>query len=318
MAAYLVTGGAGFIGSHLVDRLLELGRAVRVLDDFSTGRRENLVHVRDRVELLEGSVCDLQTCRAACRDVEAVLHQAALPSVPRSMADPLTTHRVNADGTFNMLLAAREAGVRRFVYASSSSVYGETQELPQRETMPLRPVSPYGASKAVGEIYCHSFSCSFGLQTVALRYFNVFGPRQDPTSEYSAAIPRFLSRLLRGQPPVVFGDGEQSRDFIYVGNVVEANLLAVQACLSDGRTCELRGQAVNVAAGRAITLNEVIAVMNELLGTAIKARYDAPRPGDVRHSLADVSAARRLIGFQPRVSFRDGLAMALEWYRKNL
>jgi nucleoside-diphosphate-sugar epimerase len=306
-----VTGGAGFIGSNLVDRLVALGRKVRVIDDFSSGKRANLAHLGDRIELLEASITDPDACAAACRDVDVVLHQAAVPSVPRSMADPATSHRANVDGTFNMLLAARDAKVRRFVFAASSSAYGETPELPKHEAMPLCPISPYGANKAVGEIYCRAFYESFGLQTVSLRYFNVFGPRQDPASQYAAAIPAFLSHMLRGESPVVFGDGEQSRDFTYVENVVEANLKAAEAP-------ELRGEVLNVACGESVTVNQVIAMMNELLGTDIAPRYEPERPGDIKHSWADISLARRLIGFEPVVDFREGLKRAFQWYRENL
>ncbi len=311
MAHYLVTGGAGFIGSNLVDRLLDRGHRVRVLDDFSSGRRENLRHARDRIELVEGSICDPDLCARACDGVDIAFHHAAQVSVPASVTAPAATHRVNVDGTFNMLRAAREAGVRRFVHAGSSSVYGEREELSLREDALPAPVSPYGATKAIGEIYCRAFSAAFGLETVTLRYFNVFGPRQDPASPYAAAIPAFLRRMLRGERPIVYGDGGQSRDFTYVENVLEANLKAAEAP-------ELGGEVVNVACGEAVTVNRVIARMNELLGTDFQPRYDSPRPGDVRHSRADLSRARDVIGYEPRVGFAEGLEKALAWYRENL
>jgi len=311
VASFLVTGGAGFIGSNIVDRLVELGHSVRVLDDFSSGRRENLAGVVDRIDLVEGSIVDPDVCRAACKDVEVVLHQAAVPSVPRSMADPVTSHKANVDGVFNMLLAARDNHARRFVFAASSSAYGETAEQPKRETMPLCPISPYGANKAMGELYCYAFYKSFGLETVSLRYFNVFGRRQDPNSQYAAAIPAFASRLLRGEPPIVYGDGEQTRDFTYIENVISANLLAAEAP-------EVHGEVLNCACGQAVSVNQMIARLNELLGTDIAPRYDPPRPGDIKHSLADISLARKIIGYEPKVPFDKGLEQALDWYKQNL
>jgi UDP-N-acetylglucosamine/UDP-N-acetyl-alpha-D-glucosaminouronate 4-epimerase len=311
MANYLVTGGAGFIGSNIVDRLVELGHTVRVLDDFSSGHHKNLDQAADRIDLIEGTICDFDTCRSACRDVEIVLHQAAVPSVPKSMADPVTSHKANVDGIFNMLLASRDAGVRRFVMAASSSSYGETPELPKRETMPVCPISPYGANKAIGEIYCYAFYKSFGLQTLALRYFNVFGPRQDPNSQYAAAIPAFLAHMLKGEPPIVFGDGEQSRDFSYIENVIQANIKAAEAT-------ETHGEVVNIACGAQVTVNQVIGRMNELLGADIEPTYEPERPGDIKHSWADVSLAREVIGFEPVVQFDEGLQQAFQWYKENL
>jgi UDP-glucose 4-epimerase len=308
---FLVTGGAGFIGSNIVDRLVELGHGVRVLDDFSSGHRQNLAHLADRIELVEGTITNPAVCRAACNGVEVVLHQAAVPSVPRSMDDPVTSHLANVDGTFNMLMAARDARVRRFVFAASSAAYGETPELPKREHMAVCPISPYGANKAIGEVYCYAFYKSFGLQTVSLRYFNVFGPRQDPNSQYAAAIPAFLSRMLQGERPVVFGDGEQSRDFSHVDNVIEANLKAAEAR-------ETHGEVLNIACGAAVTVNQVLAQMNELLGTDIKPKYEPERPGDIKHSMADISLARQVIGYEPVVQFREGLRRAFQWYKDNL
>src|SRR4051794_33668964 len=279
----LVTGGAGFIGSHLVERLLTLGCSVRVLDSFATGRRENLAHLSD-AEVVEGDVQSYERVHTAMRECEYVLHQAALPSVPRSVQDPLMTNVVNVTGTLNVLLAARDSGVRRVIFASSSSVYGPGLELPKREDLPPRPVSPYGVSKLAGESYCRAFSSVYGLETMALRYFNVFGPRQDPASQYSAAIPRFIAHARAGRPVTVFGDGTQSRDFSHVDNVVEGNLRAMAAERAEG-------QVINVACGERITLLDVIQHLQEILGHGIKVRHEDPRVGDVPHSMADVSRA---------------------------
>ena len=297
---YLVTGGAGFIGSHLVARLVERGDAVRVLDDFSSGKRANLEPVRHRLELIEGDLRDGATVRRAVAGIEVVFHQGAVPSVPRSVADPTTTFDANVTGTLNLLLAARDAGCRRVVFASSSSVYGDTPILPKTETMTPRPLSPYAVSKLTGEQLCAVFTGVYGLETVALRYFNVFGPRQDPTSAYAAVIPRFLQALGTGERPVVYGDGEQSRDFTYVDNVVEANLLAATAIGAAGR-------AFNVAGGEAIAINAMLATLSDLLGVETRARHEPPRPGDVRHSRADIAAARDTLGYEVRVPFAEGL-----------
>jgi UDP-glucose 4-epimerase len=305
MATCLVTGGAGFIGSHLVDELVRRGQRVRVLDDFSTGKRANLTGTS--FELIEGDVRDLDTVRRAMVSVDYVLHQAALPSVPRSIADPATSHAVNATGTLNVLLAAHQAGVRRVVYASSSSVYGDTPELPRHEDMPTRPLSPYAVAKLAGENYCRVFTHVYGLPTVSLRYFNVFGPRQDPTSQYAAVIPRFITAMLDGKPPVVFGDGLQSRDFTYVTNVVQANLRACES--GDGI-----GAVFNVGGGEQHTLLELVAVLNRILGTHHAPVFDAPRPGDVRHSLAAIDRGRVALGFQPEVGFEEGLRRTIEWF----
>jgi nucleoside-diphosphate-sugar epimerase len=311
MPHYLGTGGAGFIGSPIVERLVKDGHSVRVIDNFSSGKRANLAPFGDKVELLEGDIRDRNDCRRACEGIEIIFHQAAVPSVPKSVDDPVTSHEANIDGTFNLLLAARDAGCRRVIYAASSSAYGDAVELPKRETARPEPLSPYAVNKLVGEYYCKIFSCCYGLQTVALRYFNVFGPRQDPKSQYAAAIPAFVTAILRDEPPTIYGDGEQTRDFTYIDNVVHANLLAANAP-------KVNGEVVNIACGERVSVNQIIRQINELLGRNVKPRYVPERPGDVKHSLADITAARELIGYQPLVSFEDGLRRAIEWYRKNL
>ncbi|MDD8010874.1 MAG: SDR family oxidoreductase [Acidobacteriota bacterium] len=306
MSRYLVTGGAGFIGSHLVETLLDRGEEVRVLDNFLTGKRENLASFGGRLELLEGDLRDPDACRRAVDGVDFVLHEAALPSVPRSVADPFTTDEINVRGTLNLLWAAARAKVRRLVFASSSSVYGDAPGLPKREGEEGKPLSPYAASKWAGEKYLQVFAKTFDLETVSLRYFNVFGPRQDPASQYAAAVPLFITRILRGEAPTVFGDGEQSRDFTYVANVVEANLLA---CTAGGAA----GGVFNVACADRITVNVLIAKINEILGKSIAPVYAAPRPGDIRHSFADISAAERELGYRPVVGFEEGLRRTIAW-----
>jgi UDP-glucose 4-epimerase len=305
---WLVTGGAGFIGSNLVRALLEEGRSVRVLDNFATGFRENLQEVAGNVDLVEGDIRDADTCRRASAGAEVVCHQAAIPSVPRSMADPQGCFDANVVGTHNMLLAARDAGVRRFVFAASSSAYGAGEELPKRETMPVLPVSPYAAAKAAGELLVATWYRAFGLETVSLRYFNVFGPRQDPMNQYAGVIAAFATRMLRGRRPIIYGDGTQSRDFTFVENVVRANLLAAEAP-------EVHGEVVNIGCGEAIDLNAMVSAFNEVLGTSLDPIYEPPRPGDVKHSLADIAAARRLLGYEPQVFFADGLRRTIDWYR---
>ncbi len=307
---FLVTGGAGFIGSHLVEALLARGASVRVVDSFVTGRRANLAPFEGKIELIEGSLADPAVCRRAVDGVRVVLHEAAIPSVPKSIADPVETHRANVDGTFQLLLAARDAGVRRVVYAASSSAYGELAGVPKVETMASSPLSPYAAQKLAGENYCRVFSACYGLQTISMRYFNVFGPRQDPKSQYAAAIPAFITAILRGEPPTIYGDGEQTRDFTYIDNIAAANLIAAQAETT-------AGEVINVACGARQTLNEVIAQINAHLKTNIKPRYVDARPGDIRHSYADVELARRVIGFRPTVPFEEGLRRTIDWYRKN-
>jgi nucleoside-diphosphate-sugar epimerase len=306
----LVTGGGGFIGSHLVDRLLEDGHDVRVLDNFATGRRENLVHVQDDIELVEGDIQSYERAHNAVKGCEVVFHQAALPSVPRSVADPLTSNATNVIGTLNVLLAARDNDVERVIYASSSSVYGSNPALPKREDQPTLPISPYAVAKLAAEGYCRSFTAVYGVDTIALRYFNVFGPRQDPLSQYGGAIPKFITALRGGQSPIVYGDGEQSRDFTFVANAVDANLLAMQAARRDTMGC------YNVASGRRFTLNSVIDELRDLTGTTAETVYRPERVGDVRHSQADISAAAEAMGYQPRVGLRDGLARTLEFYER--
>ncbi|MBL8682669.1 MAG: SDR family oxidoreductase [Myxococcales bacterium] len=306
----LVTGGAGFIGGHLVDALLARGAKVKVLDNFSTGRRENIEHNLSRIELIEGDVRDVECCARATRDVDVVFHQAALPSVARSVEAPIPTNDVNAGGTVNLLDAARRAGVTRFVFAASSSAYGETEVLPKVETMAPQPLSPYAVSKLAGEQYLQVFARLYGMKTCALRYFNVFGPRQDPRSDYAAVVPKFCTAILSGKSPVIFGDGGQTRDFTFIDNVVEANLLAA--------TKEVSGQVVNIACGERISLLDLARIINELAGKNIAPSHGPARAGDIRHSLADISAARSLLGFAPIVSVRDGLAKTLEFYRAHV
>lgn len=305
MAFCLVTGGAGFIGSHLVEALLAHGHAVRVLDDFSTGSRTNLAAVEDRIDLIEGDLTNFATVREASEGVEIVFHQGALPSVPRSVADPLTTHQVCATGTLNVLMAAREAGVQRVVYAGSSSAYGNSERLPKRETDPTNPLSPYAVAKLTGEHYCAAFSRVYGLETVRLRYFNVFGPRQAPDSPYAAVIPKFIREMQAGRPARILGDGEQSRDFTYIANVVQANLLAAEAP-------NVSGRVYNIACGQRTTLLELVAMMNSLLGTKIPPILEQPRPGDVRHSQADISRADADLGYTPRINLEWGLRCCVE------
>ena len=303
----LVTGGAGFIGSHLSARLIERGDEVRLLDNFATGRRSNMAALPGEFELIEGDIQSYERVHKAVRGCEVVLHQAALPSVPRSIQDPLTSNATNVIGTLNVLLAARDEGVRRVVYASSSSVYGANPTLPKREDMATAPISPYAAAKQAAESYCRSFGIAYGLETVALRYFNVFGARQDPSSQYAAVIPNFITALMAGQPPVVYGDGEQSRDFTHVGNVVEANLLAMSAAGA-------AGQVFNVACGHRVTLNELLVELRDLLDSDVKAVYEPHRVGDVQHSLADLSRAEEMLGYIPTISLREGLRRTIAYY----
>jgi len=311
MERFLVTGGAGFIGSNICKRLVSQDCFVRVVDNLLTGKRSNLNDIIDKIEFIEADMGDNEVAREAMRDIDVVLHQGALPSVPRSIEDPALTHKHCVDATFTLLLAARDAKIKRFVYASSSSAYGDSPTLPKIETMVAEPLSPYAAAKLAGEYYCKVFYTVFGLETISLRYFNIFGPYQDPTSQYAAAIPAFVTTILKDRRPTVYGDGEQSRDFTYVDNVVEANLLAARAK-------KTKGQVVNIACGKRITINAIIELVNELVGKDIKPTYAAPRPGDVKHSLADINLAKKVIGYKPVVDFRSGLKKAIQWYRDNL
>jgi len=306
---YLVTGGAGFIGSHLVESLIAQGKDVRVLDNFLTGKRENLADFKDGIHLMEGDIRDLETCRKAVDGVEFVLHQAALPSVPRSIENPVLTNDINVGGTLNMLVASREAGVKRVVFASSSSVYGDDPHLPKKEGAEGSPLSPYAVSKLVGEKYMRIFSEIYGLKTLSLRYFNIFGPRQDPRSQYAAVIPNFITRIDEGESPRIFGDGEQSRDFTYVANVVRANMLAIEAE-------EISGEVLNIACGDRITVNTLFEKIRDYFQKDIQAVHDEPRPGDVRHSFADITKAMDMIQYEPAVTFDDGLKETIKWYRK--
>jgi nucleoside-diphosphate-sugar epimerase len=307
----LVTGGGGFIGSHLSQRLAELGHEVRILDNFSTGRRSNLDSVAAHVEVVEGDIRSYERASTAARGCDMVFHLAALPSVPRSVQDPLTSHESNVTGLLNVMLAARDAEVGRVIYASSSSVYGANVALPKREDMTPLPISPYAVAKLAGEGYCRAFSEVYGLEAVAIRYFNVFGPRQDPRSQYAAVIPNFIRALMSGQAPVIFGDGEQSRDFTYVENVVDANVLA-------GDALGAAGGVYNVACGQSATINELVAELRDQLESDVQPVYRPSRPGDVRHSMADISAARRDLGYEPSVGLREGLSRTIEHMRDDI
>jgi nucleoside-diphosphate-sugar epimerase len=312
VAKYLVTGGAGFIGSHLAEKLVERGDEVVVLDNFSTGKRDNVATFVDRIELVEGSVTDAAALRGCLEGVDVVFHQAALASVPRSVADPLRSNEHNVTGTLNVFWHARELGVRRVVYAASSSVYGDTEVLPKHEDMRPRPQSPYAVTKHVAELYGAVFSDLYGLETIGLRYFNVFGARQDPESQYAAVIPIFVTRLLAGRAPLIYGDGEQSRDFTYIDNVVDANLAAAAA------PAAAAGRTFNIACGVRVTINELYAKIQDLIGSAIEAVHAEPRSGDVRHSLADIALAEQLMNYRPQISLDEGLGRTVEWYRAQL
>ncbi len=313
MAKYLITGGAGFIGCNLVRYVLSKGHQVVVLDDFSTGKRENLRDLQGRIELIEADIRDASNVERAVAGCAAVFHEAALGSVPRSIADPITSHEVNVNGTINVLEACRKAGVKRIVFAASSSAYGDQAESPKHEGMVPMPISPYAAGKLACEAYLRAYSAVYGLETLCLRYFNVFGPHQDPAGAYAAVIPAFVSRLLANQSPVVFGDGEQSRDFCYIDNVCQANWLAATAAST---VCN--GQAINIACNRRTSLNEILALLNRLLGTNVQAVYQPARSGDVKHSQADIRLAEKLIGYVPKVFFEEGLTKAIGWYKENL
>lgn len=307
---YLVTGGAGFIGSHIVHELLRRGHSVAVLDDFSSGKEQNLSGLLGKIDVLQNSITDLEMTRAAARGADYIIHLAARTSVPRSVEDPIGNNLVNVDGTLNVLVAAREAGVRRVVFSASSAAYGESPSLPKIESMPAEPISPYGVSKLVGESYCHVFSRTYGLETVSLRYFNVFGPRQDPSSQYSGVLSRFITAVIAGQPPTVFGDGEQSRDFTYVDNIVD---LTLRACETPG----VSGKIFNGGTGGRFTLNHTLQLLSKISGKPVQAKYDSPRTGDILHSQADISLAQKLLGYSPAVGFEEGLRRTFDWYRSS-
>jgi UDP-glucose 4-epimerase len=313
MVNVLVTGGAGFIGSNLTEALLQKGHFVRVLDDFSTGKGENLIFDKayPSLEIIEGDIRDFSSCRKAMNRIEYVFHQAALPSVQRSIEDPETSNAVNVGGTLNILLAAKEIGVKRVIYASSSSIYGDTPTLPKHEEMPSNPFSPYALQKYIGEQYCRLFYQLYGLDTISLRYFNIFGPKQDPNSVYSAVIPKFIDALLHGRPPIIFGDGKQSRDFTYIENVVQANLLAVSAE-------QLHGEAINIACGKRTSLNQLLNILKEILGSRQSPIHQEPRQGDVRHSLADIHKGKEVINYEPTIGVEVGLKKTVEFFKRIL
>ena len=307
----LVTGGAGFIGSHLTAALLSRGARVRVVDNLATGYRENLAEIDGDIDFVNASITEPQSLARALEDVELVFHEAAIPSVPRSIKSPLETHESSVNGTFSLLLAARDQKVRRVIYAASSSAYGDQPESPKRESMRPDPLSPYAVAKLVGEYYCQVFTRSYGLETVSLRYFNVFGPRQDPGSEYSGVISRFVRALEAGERPVIYGDGEQSRDFTYISNVVDANLRAAESSTAIGRT-------INIGNGKSVTINELLQTLKELSGKQnVTAEYRDARTGDVRHSLADLSLAESLLGYSPHVGLQEGLRLTLDWLKNS-
>jgi nucleoside-diphosphate-sugar epimerase len=307
----VVTGGAGFIGSHIASALMSSGARVRILDDLSTGHRENLEEIGGNFDFVEGSVADENLLSRVLEDAELIFHEAAIPSVPRSVDEPRQTHVASVDGTFSLLLAARDRGVRRVVYAASSSAYGDQPKLPKTEHMPPDPLSPYAVAKLVGEYYCQVFTRVYGLETVSLRYFNVFGPRQDPGSQYSGVVSRFISALFSNEQPMIFGDGEQSRDFTYVDNVVAANLSAASAK-------DAGGKVINIANGERVTLNQLLTVLKELTGKQdVTAEYADARVGDVRHSLADITRARKILNYESKVDLREGLKRTIDWWKSS-
>jgi len=305
---YVVTGGAGFIGSHTVDELVRRGHSVVVLDDLSSGKEDNLLESRNKISFIKGSITDLEAVRKAMQEADYVLHLAARTSVPRLVKDPIETNKINVDGTLNVLVAARDAGVKRVVFAASSSAYGETATLPKVETMQPEPISPYGVTKYVGELYGQTFGRVYGLENVALRYFNIFGPRQDPSSPYSGVLAKFCMAFLEETQPVIFGDGEQTRDFTYVENAVSANLLACEAP-------NVSGRVFNIGIGGRFSLNKTVELLAEISGKRLEAKYEPPREGDIRDSQADITQAQQLLGYEPLVQFEEGLRRTLEWYR---
>lgn len=309
MAVYLVTGGAGFIGSNITLFLVKKGEKVKVIDNFLTGKKENLSSIINKIELIEGDIRDFKTCLEATKGVDYVLHQAALPSVPRSVETPEITNDININGTLNILLASVKNKVKRVVYASSSSIYGDSPVLPKKEDMIPSPLSPYAVSKLTGEYYCKVFYKIYGLETVILRYFNVFGPHQDPDSQYAAVIPKFIKAMLKGERPVIYGDGEQSRDFTYIDNVVQANILATRAKNACGRV-------FNIASQESITINQLVKELNCILNKNIEPEYTDPRPGDIKHSLADISSAKQILNYSPKIKFNEGLRRTVHWFQK--
>ena len=311
MALYVVTGGGGFIGSHIVEELLRRKQDVKVIDNFSTGKRENIREFEKHIEVVEADLAEVPGLGGLVRGADYVIHQAAIPSVPKSIVDPLKSHHANVDATLRLLLACRDAGVRRVVYASSSSLYGDSPTLPKHEGMPPNPLSPYGAQKLFGEMYCQVFTKAYGLETVSLRYFNVFGPKQDPTSQYSGVLALFIPAVLKGRRPTIYGDGLQSRDFTYVQNVVDANLLA---CTAPG----VQGEVFNIACGDRITVNSMLQQINAITGNDIAPIYAEPRAGDIKHSQADVTKAEERLNYKAQVSFEEGLRRTIEWYRHHL
>jgi UDP-glucose 4-epimerase len=310
MALYLITGIGGFIGSSLAHELLRRGEQVRGVDNFSTGKRENLAPILDQIDFREADILDLDAMKQACSGADYVLHQAAIPSVPKSVLDPLASNRANVDGTVNLLVAARDAKVKRVVYAASSSAYGDTPTLPKHEGMTPDPISPYAVAKLASERYMISFYRCYGLETVSLRYFNIFGPRQDPSSPYSGVLAKFITQMLAAQQPTIYGDGEQSRDFTYIDNAVEANLLGCKA-----PAAQVAGRVFNVATGQRSTLNETFKLLQKLTSYSGSPVYGAERGGDIKHSLADISSAEKLLGYKPKVNFEDGLRQTVDWYR---
>jgi nucleoside-diphosphate-sugar epimerase len=312
VALYLITGGAGFIGSSLARALLARGDSVRIIDNFSSGKRENLADIADRVQVLAADILDDAALARAVEGVEVIFHEAAIPSVPKSMEEPVENHAANATGTLKVLDRARRAGVRRVVYAASSAAYGDEPTLPKVESMAPAPISPYGASKLAGESYMQVYARAYGLETVCLRYFNVFGPRQDPKSEYAAVIPKFITAALAGQQPRIFGDGTQSRDFCFIDNVIEANFKA-----ASGDARQISGGVFNIACGQAADLNQVVALIGDILGRKIEPRHEAERAGDIKHSYADITAARQRLGYTAAVPFAEGLRRTVDWYRSR-
>jgi UDP-glucose 4-epimerase len=313
MALYLITGIAGFIGSSIARALLERGEKVRGVDNLSTGKRENLREIEKQIDFLETDLLDLEAMRKACRGVDCMFHEAAIPSVPKSVKDPLGSNQANVDGTVNVLIAARDAGVKRVVYAASSSAYGDTPTLPKHEAMIPNPISPYAVAKLASEYYMTSFYRCYGIETVSLRYFNIFGPRQDPSSPYSGVLAKFTTQMLRGEQPTIFGDGTQSRDFTYIDNAVDANLLAATAPSN-----KVAGEVFNVATGTRVDLNETCKVLAKLTGYRGQPQYAAEREGDIQHSLADISKAEAALGYKPKVNFEEGLRRTVEWYKQQL